>query len=93
MSYMLDIDLNIILAFVFGLMVLYLLARILVYPMRILAKVVGNSLVGAVLLMIFNLLGGLVGLSVGVNVVSALVVGFLGLPGLITLLIIQGILS
>ncbi len=90
---MLDIDLNIILAFVFGLMVLYLLARILVYPMRLLAKVVGNSLVGAVLLMVFNLLGALVGLSVGVNVVSALVVGFLGLPGLITLLIIQGILS
>ncbi len=90
---MLDIDLNIILAFVFGLMVLYLLARILVYPMRLLTKVVGNSLVGAVLLMVFNLLGALVGLSVGVNVVSALVVGILGLPGLITLLIIQGILS
>ncbi len=90
---MFDMDLNIILAFVFGLMVLYLLARILVYPMRVLTKAVGNSLVGAVLLIIFNLVGGLMGLSVSVNVVSALVVGFLGVPGLLTLLIIQGILS
>ncbi len=88
-----DIDLNIILAFIFGLMVLYLLARVLVYPMRILTKAVGNSLVGAVLLILFNLLGGLVGLSVGVNVVSALVVGFLGVPGLITLLIVQRLLA
>lgn len=90
---MFDMDLNIILAFVFGLMVLYLLARILVYPMRVLTKAVGNSLVGAVLLIIFNLVGGFMGLSVSVNVVSALVVGFLGVPGLLTLLIIQGILS
>jgi len=90
---MFDLDLNIILAFVFGLMVLYLLARILVYPARILAKAVGNSLVGAVLLLIFNLVGGLLGLSLSVNVLSALVVGFLGVPGLLTLLIIQGILS
>ncbi len=90
---MFDLDLNIILAFVFGLMVLYLLARILVYPMRVLTKAVGNSLVGAVLLIIFNLVGGFMGLSVSVNVVSALVVGFLGVPGLLTLLIIQGILS
>ncbi len=88
-----DIDLNIILAFIFGLMVLYLLARVLVYPMRVLVKVVGNSLVGAVLLIFFNLVGGLVGLSVGVNVVSALVVGFLGVPGLITLLIVQRLLA
>ena len=90
---MLDMDVNIILAFIFGLMVLYLLARILVYPMRILAKIVGNSLVGGVVIILFNVLGGVVGLSVGVNILSALVVGFLGIPGLITLLIVQAILS
>lgn len=86
-------DLNIILAFIFGLMVLYLLARVLVYPMRVLARAVGSTLVGAVLLVVFNLVGGIFGLTVAVNVFSALVVGFLGVPGLLTLFIIQGILS
>ena len=90
---MLDIDLNIILAIIFGLMVLYLLARLLTYPMRMVVKALASGAVGAVCLLIFNVLGGLVGLSVGVNVFTALTVGFLGLPGLITLLIIQGILS
>ncbi len=89
----LELDLNIILAFIFGIMLLYILARLLVYPMRMFIKAVGNSVVGAVLLIIFNIVGSFVGLSIGVNVVTALVVGFLGVPGLITLLIVQNILA
>jgi inhibitor of the pro-sigma K processing machinery len=90
---MFDLDLNLILAIIFGLMILYLLARVLAYPMRALAKAAGHFLVGALLLIFFNLVGGLVGLGVGVNILTALVVGFLGVPGLLTLLIIQRILS
>ncbi len=88
-----DIDLNIILAFIFGIMFLYILARLMVYPMRLFAKAVGNSVVGAVLLFVFNIIGTTFGLSIGVNVVTALVVGFLGVPGLVTLLIVQNILA
>ena len=88
-----EFDLNIVLAFIFGIMLLYILARLLVYPMRVFAKAVGNSVVGAVLLVIFNAIGALFGLSIGVNVITALVVGFLGVPGLVTLMIVQNILA
>ncbi len=88
-----EFDLNIILAVAFGAMGLYLLMRLLVYPLRVLTKIAASSLVGAAFLVAFNFLGGFVGLSIGVNIFTVLTVGFLGAPGLLTLLIIRNILG
>ncbi len=87
-----EIDLNVILAIAFGGMGFYLVARLLVYPLKIAAKIIMGSLSGAVFLIVFNFLGGFVGLSIGVNIFTVLTVGFLGVPGLLTLLIIRNIL-
>ncbi len=84
---------NVILAIAFGAMGFYLLARLLVYPLKVLTKIAASSLVGAVLLLVFNFLGGFVGLSLGVNIFTVLTVGLLGVPGLLTLLIIRNILG
>ena len=48
---------------------------------------------GAAILFVFNLLAGLFNLTVGINVVTALIVGYLGLPGLIMLVVIQKMLG
>lgn len=88
-----EIDLNLILALVFGLVVLYLLARLMAYPFRWVLKAAGKAIIGGAALIVFNLLGGFAGLSLGVNIFTAAAVGFLGLPGIITLLVMKNILG
>ena len=87
------LDFNSVLAFAFAAILLYLIARILLVPFKLIIKLVINALIGGVLLIIFNLLGAPLGLHVGINVITALVVGFLGIPGLILLILIQLILG
>jgi inhibitor of the pro-sigma K processing machinery len=85
------IDWNLLLAFAFGLMVLYLLAKILYLPLRIIARLLLNAICGGLILVIFNLVGSLWGYQIGVNLITAMVVGIMGVPGVIMLLILQRI--
>ena len=50
-------------------------------------KILLNTLLGFVVLFIINLIGTIFGFSIPINLISALVVGFLGLPGLILLIL------
>lgn len=88
---MFDLDINIILAFFFGALVIYLLARLLYLPMRLFFRLLINTLAGGLLLLLFNSIGVYWGLQIGLNVVTALIVGLMGLPGVILLLILQHI--
>ena len=78
-----------IIAFAIGLIALYILGKILVVPVRILTKLIINGIVGRITLLIVNLVGGLIGISIAITPVTALIAGFLGVPGVVLLLIIQ----
>ena len=58
-------------------------------PTRWIVKIALNTLFGFIGLFLFNLIGSLLGLSLGLNLVNALVVGVLGLPGLVLLLLVK----
>lgn len=79
-------------AYLIGLLLLYILGRALVVPIRILIKLLINGLIGGVVLLIFNLVGGIFGLAVAVNPLNAIIAGILGIPGVILILIVQMIL-
>lgn len=85
------LDWNVLLAFAFGLLILYLLARILYFPLKWLARLIGNAIIGGIILYIFNFIGGFWGLNIGINVITALIVGILGIPGVVLLLVLQWI--
>ncbi len=85
------LEINHLLAFFFGLLVLYLVAKLLYLPIKIVFRLLGNAIVGGLLLLIFNLIGGFWGLSIGINIITALVVGILGVPGIIMLIILKAI--
>jgi len=87
------IELNVILATVFGLFVLYFVGKILVTPVRFAVRVMLSGVVGAVLILIFNLAGSIFGAVIGVNAFTVLVVGYLGLPGLVMLVLLQQMLA
>lgn len=54
---------------------------LLVFLLGMPIKILYNGVVGAIMLWIFNLLGGLIGFTVHINVISALIAGFFGIPG------------
>ena len=41
------------------------------------------------MLLVFNFIGGLLGFTIPVNIVTVLLAGFLGIPGLILLIVVQ----
>lgn len=81
-----------ILAFLFGLVLLYIIGLILVIPIKVIFKLIVNGIIGGVILFLFNLIGGLFGLAIAINPLNAIIVGLLGVPGVVLLLILQVIL-
>lgn len=70
---------------IIGIGVLYLLIKLLKLPF----KIIYNGIVGVIMLYATNFLGGYIGISVGINAITALIAGFLGIPGVIFLVIFQ----
>ncbi|MGI6319087.1 MAG: pro-sigmaK processing inhibitor BofA family protein [Dethiobacteria bacterium] len=88
---MFNFDLNYIIAFFFGVLVLYILAKLLYAPMRIILRFLGNTVTGGLLLALFNMVGSFWGVQIGLNVITAVITGIMGIPGIILLLILQRI--
>ena len=61
-------------------------------PLRILLKLLGNTLLGFGALWCVNLTAAFTGISLGLNLMNALVIGALGLPGFVLLLLLQWVL-
>jgi len=69
--------------FIFILAVLFLV--VLASPVRLLLKIVLNSFIGAVGIIIFNFIGKFFDFTIGLNPGSLLTVGILGIPGFLLL--------
>jgi inhibitor of the pro-sigma K processing machinery len=90
---MINFDLNYIIAFFFGILVLYILARLLYFPLRVFLRFLGNTVAGGLLLVFFNLVGGFWGVQIGINIVTAIIIGLMGIPGIILIYLLQRITS
>lgn len=77
-----------IIAAIIGILLMLLTAKFLAVSMKIIFKLLVNSLIGIGLLLVFNLLAGLFSVSIEFNFVNALVAGYLGFPGIIILLLL-----
>lgn len=68
---------------------LFIIVKIFSWPIKIFLKLVTNTILGAVILFIVNLVGVNFGVTIGINIYTALTVGFLGVPGVFLLLFIK----
>ena len=68
------------------------LIRIFSAPLRLAVRLLGNTLLGFVALWAVNVTAGITGLALGLNLWNALVIGVLGLPGFVLLLLAQWVL-
>ena len=63
-------------------------------PMKLILKLVINSVLGGVLIFLINLIGANFSFHIGLNVITSVLVGILGIPGailLVTLKIMVGV--
>jgi inhibitor of the pro-sigma K processing machinery len=75
--------------FLGGIILLFILVRLLAWPIKILWKLIINAVLGAVILLIVNIVGGYFGFSIGINPWTALIAGFFGIPGVIFLVVFK----
>ena len=72
-----------------GLFFLWLLISLLKKPIKLLLKLACNTAIGYIALLLVNKFGGIIGISLGLNWVNALIIGVFGYPGLILLLLLK----
>ena len=86
-----DLNQKIIAALLAGFFLIALL-RVFQAPLKVAGKLLANTLLGVLALWAVNLTSGITGLTLGLNLWNALVIGILGLPGFGLLLLVQWIL-
>lgn len=87
-----SLDFNILLAYAFGLLLLYVVGWLLVMPIKFILRLLYNGIIGGLMLWVLNLVGGFFNLQVAINPITALIAGFLGIPGVLLILVLQHIL-
>lgn len=78
-------DAKLILYGIIGLLVLFIILKLFKWPLKILL----NGVFGVFLLYLVNLIGANFDFSIGINIVTALIAGILGIPGAAALIIFK----
>ena len=65
------------------LLAIFLLFKIFGWSLKMFFKLLVNTIIGGVILILLNLVGGLIGFTVPITILSSLIVGVLGVAGVI----------
>lgn len=79
-------------AFLIPIALTFLLLRIMALPIRWIFKLSLNSACGFLCLWLLNAVAGITGIYFPVNAVTVIIAGFLGLPGIAMLALVQYVL-
>ena len=68
----------VVVAYAAGVLIVYALGKMLLIPLRTIFNLIVNAVIGGGVLLVINFVGGFWGFHIGVNPITALVVGLLG---------------
>ncbi|HHY09866.1 MAG TPA: SigmaK-factor processing regulatory BofA [Firmicutes bacterium] len=83
------VDLLVIVSYAAGVFFLYALGKLLLIPLRVIFNLIVNAVIGGGVLLLVNLIGSFWHFSLGVNPITALLVGLLGVPGVLLLVALR----
>lgn len=86
-------DFNNILTFLACIIFLFIFGKIFIIPLKNILKLVLNSALGGITIFLINTIGSSFGFHIGLNLITSIFVGLLGLPGAGLLVILQIILQ
>lgn len=68
---------------------IFVIGKIFLYPIKKILKLIFNTIIGGTLIYIINVIGASFGFHIGLNIVTSLIVGILGIPGAILLIVLE----
>ena len=80
-------QLGILLTYAGAVILIFIVGKIFLWPLKLVLKLVLNS-IGGLIILIFNAVCAGLGLMIPLNFLNAIIVGILGLPGAVLLLIL-----
>lgn len=68
---------------------LFIFGKIFIVPIKKVLKLVINSIIGGFIIFLINLVGVTFGFHIGLNIFTTILIGLLGLPGAVCLIIVR----
>lgn len=75
--------------FVLCIIAVIIIAKIFSWPLKKIIKLVINIIVGLIMILLVNVFGDEIDLHIPFNIVTALISGILGVPGVICLIVLH----
>lgn len=85
-------NLYVLLAWVAGIILVIVFGKALKVPFKLAIKLLINGFLGGMVILLINLFGQNIDFYIPLNIFSALIVGILGLPGVILIIILKYLL-
>lgn len=73
-------DVNTIIVYLSCIIFLFLIGKFFILPLKSIAKIIGNSILGGILIFVINLIGASFGFHIGLNIGTTIFTGILGIP-------------
>ncbi|SKA90824.1 inhibitor of the pro-sigma K processing machinery [Clostridium sp. USBA 49] len=75
--------------FIIAVIAIFLIIKIFSWPIKLFFKLLANTILGVIMLFAVNFIGAYFKFYIGINLVTALIAGLLGVPGVIFLIIFK----
>ena len=73
-------------------MLIFFIGKLFLLPIKKIIKLVFNTLIGGLVIYLINIIGASFGFHIGLNIITSLIVGILGIPGAILLIVLEVII-
>lgn len=80
-------QIGVLLTYAGAIILIFLIGKIFLWPIKLVLKLALNSVIGGAAILMINVLEAGFGIFIPLNILNALIVGILGLPGAVLLLI------
>ncbi|WP_324822526.1 pro-sigmaK processing inhibitor BofA family protein [Sinanaerobacter sp. ZZT-01] len=84
-------EIGILLAYAIGILLLYVLGYMFLVPIKLIVRLIINSVLGGITILAINWIGGCFGFHLALNFISAAIVGLLGVPGILLWVLLTAI--
>lgn len=82
-------DNKVILSFIACIAILLIFGKYFAFPLKKIIKLIANSVVGAIIIFVINLVGASFNFHIGFSIINSIIVGILGVPGAALLILIK----
>ena len=82
-------DVKMLIVYIACIIGIFIIGKIFIVPIKVIMKLILNTILGAILLYIINIIGASFNFHIGINLITTLVTGILGISGVILLILLQ----